>query len=144
MLSADEFIRFVSLVVYVGFIVSSITGFVESGNVPSNEHSITIITTSLVVFIQNIVYFIIETMKLYEKNQFINNYLYYVRAILLIESAILCIGLTSVGVGFGIFGIIMFLINMLAGVFLTDNKIVKVAPFSNIDDSNYENPQNLD
>jgi len=143
MLSADEFIRFVSLVVYVGFIVSSITGFVESGNVPSNEHSITIITTSLVVFIQNIVYFIIETMKLYEKNQFINNYLYYVRAILLIESAILCIGLTSVGVGFGIFGIIMFLINMLAGVFL-DNKIVKVAPFSNIDDSNYENPQNLD
>ena len=144
MLSADEFIRFVSLVVYVGFIVSSITGFVESGNVPSNEHSITIITTSLVVFIQNIVYFIIETMKLYEKNQFINNYLYYVRAILLIESAILCIGLTSVGIGFGIFGIIMFLINMLAGVFLTDNKIVKVAPFSNIDDSNYENPQNLD
>ena len=117
---------------------------VLSGNVPSNEHSITIITTSLVVFIQNIVYFIIETMKLYEKNQFINNYLYYVRAILLIESAILCIGLTSVGVGFGIFGIIMFLINMLAGVFLTDNKIVKVAPFSNIDDSNYENPQNLD
>ena len=144
MLSADEFIRFVSLVVYVGFIVSSITGFVESGNVPSNDHSITIITTSLVVFIQNIVYFIIETMKLYEKNQFINNYLYYVRAILLIESAILCMGLTSVGVGFGVFGIIMFLINMLAGVFLTEHRITKVAPFSNIDDSNYENPPNLD
>ena len=121
MLNASEFIRFISLLVYIGFIVSSITGFVEAGDASSNDHTITIITTGLVVFIQNLVYFVIETMKLYEKSIFINRYIYYIRAILIIESAILCIGISSVGVGFGVFGIFMFLVNMLAGVFFIDH-----------------------
>lgn len=136
MLNASEFIRFISLVVYIGFIVSSITGFVEAGDASSNDHRITIITTGVVVFIQNLVYFVIETMKLYEKSVFMNSYLYYIRAILIIESAILCIGISSVGVGFGVLGIFMFLVNMLAGVFFIDHKNTRILPQ---DDNHSEN-----
>jgi hypothetical protein len=146
MLSAEEFIRFISLIVYLGFIISSITGFVRSGDI-HNEDTIAIVTASLVVFIQNIVYFVIETLKLYERSFFITNNLYYIRAGLIIESSILCFGISTVGVGFGVFGIIIFLVNMLAGVFLTDHINARVAPFSNSEDSealHTSHSQNLD
>ena len=118
MLSTVEFIRFISLVLYCGFIVSAVTGFVASRE-KSADNTISIITTSLVVFIKNIACFVVELMQYYDKTPFILDNVYYVRAFLIIDSSILCIGISSVGVGFGIFGILLFFVNMLGGVFIS-------------------------
>jgi len=126
----------------MGFIISSITGFVKSGEQDSVELKVALITASTVVFIQNIAYLTIEMFKYYDRTSFLVNYLYYIRAILIIESAILCIGLSSVGVGFAVFGIIMFFVNMLAGVFLDTR--YRISPFSNMEDHPGEVTTNLD
>jgi len=145
MLDTETFIRFVSLISYIGFIISGITGFVKSGEQDFEEFKIALITSSTVVFIQNIAYLVIEMFKYYETTPFLVTNIFYIRAILMLESAVLCIGITSVGVGFGILGIIMFFVNMLAGVFLFDTHS-RVAPFSNIEDQDQDNEiaRNLD
>ena len=143
MFDSETIIRFITLISYVGFIVSAITGFVKSGEQDLDDFKIALITSSTVVFIQNIAYFIIEMFRYYDKTLFLVNNLFYIRAILLLESAILCIGLSSVGIGFGVLGIIMFFVNMLAGVFLVETRS-RVAPFSNIDNNGEQLAQNLD
>jgi hypothetical protein len=143
MFDSDTFIRFITLISYVGFIISAITGFVKSDEQDLDDFKIALITSSTVVFIQNIAYFIIEMFRYYDKTLFLVNNLFYIRAILLLESAILCMGLSSVGIGFGILGIIMFFVNMLAGVFLVETRS-RVAPFSNIEDQDNEIARNLD
>ena len=143
MLDSETIIRFVSLISYIGFIISGITGFVKSDEQDLDDFKIALITSSTVVFIQNIAYFIIEMFRYYDKTLFLVNNLFYIRAILLLESAILCMGLSSVGIGFGILGIIMFFVNMLAGVFLVETRS-RVAPFSNIEDQDNEIARNLD
>ena len=40
---------------------------------------------------------------------------------LILQSSILALGLSDVGLGFGVFGITMFLVNILAGVFVDNN-----------------------
>jgi hypothetical protein len=143
MLDSETIIRFVSLISYIGFIISGITGFVKSDEQDLDDFKIALITSSTVVFIQNIAYLVIEMFRYYETTPFLVTNIFYIRAILMLESAVLCMGLSSVGIGFGVLGIIMFFVNMLAGVFLFDTHS-RVAPFSNIEDQDNEIARNLD
>ena len=56
------------------------------------------------------------------KNQFIwtEKQTYYIRSAVLLHYSLLSLGLTDVGMGFGVFGIIMFVTNLISGVFETD------------------------
>ena len=89
MLDTETFIRFVSLISYIGFIISGITGFVKSGEQDFEEFKIALITSSTVVFIQNIAYLVIEMFKYYETTPFLVTNIFYIRAILMLESAVL-------------------------------------------------------
>ena len=110
-------------------VVSSITGFISANDISTNEYRVCLVTTGLIVLLQNLVYLVYELLRLYDKNVLIMKNLFYIRSILIIQSSILAIGLSDVGLGFGIFGIIMFLVNILAGVFVDSPS--QVTPYFN-------------
>lgn len=117
MFDLHSIIRFMSILFYIGMIVSSVTGFIEANNVSINDCRICLVTVGLVVLVQNLIFLVYEMLRLYDKNQNILNNLFYIRGVLILQSSILALGLSDVGLGFGVFGITMFLVNILAGVF---------------------------
>ena len=137
MFDIHNIVRFTSLLLYVGMVASSISGFVQSGDSSADSYRVCLVTTSLVVLLQNLMYLAIELLRLYDKNNFVMRNLYFIRAILIIHTSILAMGLSDVGLGFGIFGILMFLVNILTGVFVEQN-IVRIAPYMNVDRPNSE------
>ena len=132
----QDFIRFISLIAYLGFIISSITGFIKSSDDGVTVHTISFITASIVLLIQNISYIIVEMCRTYENNPTVSKNIYYIRSILIIQSSILSIGVSDVGIGFGIFGMLIFIVNLLAGVFNNDNRDVRVSPYSAYEEQN--------
>ena len=129
MFDIHSIIRFTSILFYIGMIVSSITGFISANGISTDEYKVCLVTTGLIVLLQNLVYLVYEMLRLYDKNALIMRNLFYIRSILIIQSSILAIGLSDVGLGFGIFGIIMFMVNILAGVFIENN--THVTPYCN-------------
>lgn len=121
MFDVHSIIRFMSILLYMGMIVSSVTGFLEANNVSTNDCRVCLVTSGLVVLVQNLVFLVYEMLRLYDKNQNILNNLFYIRGLLILQSSILALGLSDVGLGFGVFGITMFLVNILAGVFVDNN-----------------------
>jgi hypothetical protein len=128
MFDVHSIIRFTAILFYIGMVVSSITGFIGANNISANEYRVCLITTGLVILLQNMVYLVYEMLRLYDKNQFLITNIFYIRGILILQSSILALGLSDVGLGFGVFGIIMFLINILAGVFI-DNSQMRVSTY---------------
>ena len=128
MFDIHSIVRFLSILFYLGMITSSITGFVSADDISTNEYRVCLITTSLILFLQNIIYITYEMLRLYDKYQIVMENLFYFRSILIIQSAILSMGLSNVGLGFGIFGVVMFFVNVLAGVFV-EPSFKKVSPF---------------
>lgn len=118
MLDSENIVRFISLLFYVGMVITSITGFIEA-NITENEgYRICLVTTSLVIFIQSLFYFFVEIFRLYDGYEVIIKNLFYIRAVLVFQISLLSIGITPVGLGFGIFGFVIFLINIIVGVFI--------------------------
>ena len=76
-------------------------------------------TVGLIVLVQNLIFLVYE-MPIYDKNQ-TNLTTCPIRGGLILQSSILALGLSDVGLGFGVFGFIMFLVNILAGVFVDNN-----------------------
>ena len=110
-------VRFLSIISYVGMIVSSITGFIELNKLPGADFKVCFVCTSLVLLIQNLIYLTMELIRFYERFSYTYEKIYYIRSVIILQSSILSIGISSVGLGFGIFGIGNFLINILTGVF---------------------------
>lgn len=118
MLDSENIVRFISLLFYVGMIITSITGFVEASETNYNGYRICLVTTALIIFIQSVFYFFIELFRLYDGYEIVIKNVFYIRAALILQLSILAIGISSVGLGFGIFGILIFLVNILVGVFI--------------------------
>ena len=97
MFDIHNIVRFTSLLLYVGMVASSISGFVQSGDSSANSYRVCLVTTSLVVLLQNLMYLAIELLRLYDKNNFVMRNLYFIRAILIIHTSILAMGLSDVG-----------------------------------------------
>jgi hypothetical protein len=115
MFEQQNVIRLFSILSYLGFIISAITGLIEL----NTEFTLCMLMTSCVVIISAIPIAILDI-----KNQFIctDKQIYYIRSAILLHYALLSLGLTEVGIGFGIFGIIMFVINIISGVFETETQ----------------------
>ena len=118
MLDSENIVRFISLLFYVGMVITSITGFIEANITESEGYRICLVTTSLVIFIQSLFYFFVEIFRLYDGYEVIIKNLFYIRAVLVFQISLLSIGITPVGLGFGIFGFVIFLINIIVGVFI--------------------------
>jgi len=109
-------IRFVSFLTYLGFIVGSISGFVEvSNNFNLCELFICIIvlvTSLLAIFLQ--VTNTINTMIRNEKN------ILYLSAIYMFICSLLILGLSNIAIVFGVWGILMSIGTSVYAVFLND------------------------
>ena len=68
MFDSFSIVRFISIISYVGMIVSSITGFVEVGGLPGSEYKVCFICTSLVLLRQTLIYLILELIRFYERS----------------------------------------------------------------------------
>ena len=113
MFEQQNIIRLFSVLSYLGFGISAITGFIKL----NTEFTMCMTMTSIVVIIS-----VIPIAFLDIKNQFIwtEKQTYYIRSVILLHYSLLSIGLTDVGLGFGIYGIIMFITNLISGVFEND------------------------
>ena len=109
-----EIVRYLTFITYFGFIVSSITGFVRI----SNNYDGQIMVISLYSLINIIFYSIcVEGLKLPNFNN-INNY--YFKSYLIANISLLMLSVSDLGVGFGIWGFIMSIVNLFIGVFIND------------------------
>ena len=112
MFEQQNIIRLFSILSYFGFVIAAITGFIEL----KNDFTLCMLMTSIVVILSVLPIIFIDI-----KNQFIwtEKQTYYIRSMILLHYSLLSLGLTDVGMGFGVYGIIMFVINLLSGVFET-------------------------
>lgn len=109
-------IRFVSFLTYLGFIVGSISGFVEVSkdfNLCELFICIIVLVTSLLaIFLQ--VTNTINTMIRNEKN------ILYLSAIYMFICSLLILGLSNIAIVFGVWGILMSIGTSVYAVFLND------------------------
>lgn len=117
MFEIESFVRFLSLLTYIGFIASSISGFYEISiifNLCEMFVSLIVLCISfglLYIQISKKMFLITHSIK----NEF------YINGTFMLVCALLILGLSDVGIGFGIWGIVMSIINGMYGIFLTDD-----------------------
>ena len=115
-------IRFVSFLTYLGFIVGSISGFVEVSkdfNLCELFICIIVLVTSLLaIFLQ--ITNTINTMVINEKN------ILYLSAIYMFICSLLILGLSNIAIVFGVSGILMSIGTSVYAVFL--NEDVTITP----------------
>ena len=102
--------KYFSIICYVGFFISSITGFIAI----SKDFNLCEFMISLIV-LTNVP--IITFFELINKNKHSVQLLHYGRSYLMLILSLLVMGLSHVGLGFSMYGIILFIVNLLLGVF---------------------------
>lgn len=109
MFEIPQILKYLSFISYLGFIISSISGFVAvtgTFNLCQFIISLVVITNiSIIMF-----YEITKQIEYYIQN------LNYFRAYVQVIISLLILGLSPLGVGFGIYGIIIGLINIFIGI----------------------------
>ena len=117
MFDFSNVIRFVSFLTYLGFIVGSISGFVEVSkdfNLCELFICIIVLVTSLLaIFLQ--VTNTINTMIRNEKN------ILYLSAIYMFICSLLILGLSNIAIVFGVWGILMSIGTSVYAVFLNED-----------------------
>jgi hypothetical protein len=134
MFEIESFVRFLSLLTYLGFISSSISGFYE---ISINFNLCEMFVSLIVLCISVGLLYIQISKKMFIITNSIKNE-FYINGTFMIVCALLILGLSDVGIGFGIWGILMSVISVMYGIFLTDdyemNESVNVRdPESNIE-----------
>ena len=116
MFDINNIIKFGSLLTYLGFIISSISGFKEL-----NTHfNLCEMFVAILVLISNIAFIFLHiTEKLFSVFDSEKNTLYFISMFMLICS-FLVLGLSDIGIVFCIWGILMSIINTIYAIFQTD------------------------
>lgn len=118
MFELEDVVKYISFLTYLGFFVSSITGLIEL----KKEFNTCILLTSCVVLVGSILFSYIDICN------FINNIIhkekniYYIRSLFIFTSSLLILGVSNIGLGFGIMGFVVSIINLICGL-LTPNKV---------------------
>ena len=117
MLEHETIIKVISVLGYIGFFISSINGFIETGK----EFNFCQLMTCITVMISSIGLISIDMLW----NDFIDTkHLYYCRCIAILHYSILAIGMSEVGIGFGIIGMMISIINLFSGVFMDGDLMI--------------------
>ena len=129
MFALNDIIKYLTFISYLGFIVASISGFISVGN----EFSVCIFINSLLVILNVPIIIYIEIIN--ENNENIK-LIHYIRAYVQIIISMLIIGISHIGVGFGIYGLFMFLSNLMLGIFdCNDNTVHPIIINHNINNT---------
>jgi len=126
MFGLDQIVKYLTFISYMGFFISSISGFVAV----SNTFDLCKLTISIIVLINVPLFFYVELFKFQEADEPIK---YYFRAYNHTIISLLILGLSHIGLGFGIYGIVLVFANLLLGVFEYKSTIVK--PIMNTNES---------
>ena len=103
--------KIITILAYIGLFISSITGFISlSGN-----YNGSVMMTSIVILLSSLL--IIVVVELYNMLNFTQKQLYYARSGILLHYSLLAIGISDIGIGFGICGILVSLSNLFGAVF---------------------------
>ena len=116
MFSLVNIVKYLTFISYIGFIVSSISGFLEI----TTTFDLCKCMISVLIFI-NVP--IIIYSELINKNTSNMALIHDSRSYTLFIISLLIIGLSHIGVGFGIYGITMCIANLLMGVFDCEDSI---------------------
>ena len=130
MFSLVDIVKYLTFISYIGFIISSISGFIEISN--NFELCKCMISVLIIINVPIIIY-----VEIVNKNTSNMSLIHYIRSYTQFIISLLVLGISPIGVGFGIYGITMFIINLLMGVFDCNNDInhpVMINPNLNKDD----------
>lgn len=127
MFSLVDIIKYLTFISYIGFIISCISGFAEI----STTFDLCKCMNSVLILLNVPV---IIYGELINKNTSNMSLIHYTRSYIQFIISLLIIGLSHIGVGFGIFGITMCIANLLMGVFECNDNLnhpVMVNPTQN-------------
>ena len=113
-------VRFISFLTYLGFLTASITGFVET----SNQFNLCILLISLLVFIFSMICIYSELALKLNKIFYGSQNVFYTRFGVMIVISIMIMGLSNIGLGFGLWGFVFSFVNLLCGLFNVDKKYI--------------------
>jgi hypothetical protein len=116
MFSLLYIVKYLTLISYIGFIISSISGISDLLN--TFDLCKCMISTLIIINVPIIIY--VDIVNKNTDNMII---IHYIRAYIQFIISLLIIGLSHIGVGFGIYGITMCVANLLMGVFDCNNNI---------------------
>jgi len=128
MFSLVDIVKYLTFISYIGFIVSCISGFAEI----STKFDLCKCMISVLIFMNVPVILYGELINQNTSNM---THIHYIRSYIQFVISLLIIGLSHIGVGFGIYGFTMFVVNFLMGVFDCDNSIKPVMINPNINDN---------
>ena len=127
MFSLLDIVKYLTLISYIGFIIASISGISDLLN--TFDLCKCMISTLIIINVPIIIY--VDIVNKNTDNMII---IHYIRAYIQFIISLLIIGVSHIGVGFGIYGITMCIANLLLGVFDCDDTInhpVMVNPTQN-------------
>jgi hypothetical protein len=110
MFSLVDIVKYLTLISYIGFIISSISGISDLLN--KFDLCKCMISVLIIINVPIIIY-----VELVNKNTSNMALIHYIRSYTQFIISLLIIGLSHIGVGFGIYGITMCVANLLMGVF---------------------------
>ena len=119
-------VKFLTLISYIGFIISSLSGFV----IISNKFNISIMMSSLIVLLNMVVFMFLDITNKLE--DYINR-TFYLRAYILIMVSLIVMGISPIGIAFGIYGLIIGFMNIFMGVFYIDSTQININNTQNLD-----------
>ena len=116
MFSLLDIVKYLTFISYIGFIISSISGISDLLN--TFDLCKCMISTLIIINVPIIIY--VDIVNKNTDNMII---IHYIRAYIQFIISLLIIGLSHIGVGFGIYGITMCVANLLMGVFDCNDNI---------------------
>ena len=116
MFDINNIVKFLSLLTYLGFIISAFSGFKE---INDNFNLCEMFVAILILISNLLIIFLHITEKLFNIFESEKNTLYFISLFMLICS-VLVLGLSDIGIVFCVWGIIMSIINTVYSIFLTD------------------------
>lgn len=112
-----DIIKYLTFISYIGFIISGISGFIEV----SNTFELCKLLVSLIL-ITNVPLIIYVEITSHDKADM--RVIHYSRSYSQLILSLMAMGLSNIGVGFSIFGLTIFIANLLLGIFDCDDNRV--------------------
>ena len=112
-----DIIKYLTFISYIGFIISGISGFVEV----SNTFELCKLLVSLII-ITNVPLIIYVEITSHDKADM--GVIHYSRSYSQLILSLMAMGLSNIGVCFSIFGLTIFIANLLLGIFDCDDNRV--------------------
>jgi hypothetical protein len=111
-----DIIKYLTFISYIGFIISSISGFIDI----SNTFDLCKLLVSIII-VTNVPIIIYAELTSISKADM--RVIHYGRSYSQLILSLMVMGLSNIGIGFSIFGLTMFIANLLLGIFDCDNRI---------------------